>query len=82
MLHVNPLNAKLNPICHFLALLGAHPIPHVSGIRVNRRVDNCQQLSTCEYLLTYRPHMPSYLGVLAVVVLCYRNINNRRLRCF
>jgi hypothetical protein len=31
----NPLNAKLNPICHFLALLGAHPILHVSRIRVN-----------------------------------------------
>jgi hypothetical protein len=22
----NPLNAKLNPICHLLALLGAHPM--------------------------------------------------------
>jgi len=31
---INPLNAKLNPICHFLALLGAHPILHVSRIRV------------------------------------------------
>jgi hypothetical protein len=31
----NPLNAELNPICHFLALLGAHPILHVSGVRVN-----------------------------------------------
>jgi hypothetical protein len=30
----NPLNAELNPICHFLALLGAHPILHVSRIRV------------------------------------------------
>jgi hypothetical protein len=30
----NPLNAKLNPICHFLALL-AHPVFHVSRIRVN-----------------------------------------------
>jgi len=30
----NPLNAKLNPICHLLALLGAHPIFHVSRIRV------------------------------------------------
>ena len=29
------LNTKLNPICHFLALLGAHPILHVSRIRVN-----------------------------------------------
>jgi len=31
---VNPLNAELNPICHFLALLGAHHILHVSRIRV------------------------------------------------
>jgi hypothetical protein len=30
----NPLNVKLNPICHLLALLGAHPIFHVSRIRV------------------------------------------------
>ena len=30
----NPLNAKLNPICHLLALLGAHHIIHVSGLRV------------------------------------------------
>jgi hypothetical protein len=32
---INPLNAKLNPICHLLALLGAHHILHVSRIRVN-----------------------------------------------
>jgi len=31
----NPLNAELNPICHMLALLGAHHILHVSRIRVN-----------------------------------------------
>jgi hypothetical protein len=31
----NPLNAELNPICHLMALLGAHPIFHVSRIRVN-----------------------------------------------
>ena len=31
---VNPLNAELNPICHLLALLGAHHIFHVSGLRV------------------------------------------------
>jgi hypothetical protein len=29
-----PLNAQLNPICHLLALLGAHPILHISMIRV------------------------------------------------
>ena len=32
---INPLNAELNPICHLLALLGAHHILHVSRIRVN-----------------------------------------------
>ena len=33
---VNPLNAELNPICHLLALLGAHHIFHVSGLRVKQ----------------------------------------------
>jgi transposase len=32
---LKPLNAELNPICHLLALLGAHLIFHVSRIRVN-----------------------------------------------
>ena len=32
--NINPLNAKLNPICHLLALLGAHHILHISRIRV------------------------------------------------
>jgi len=32
---INPLNAELNSICHFLAILEAHPIFHVSRIRVN-----------------------------------------------
>ena len=31
----NPLNAQLNPICHLLALFGAHHILHVRRIRVN-----------------------------------------------
>jgi hypothetical protein len=39
---VNPLNAKLNPTCHLLALLGAYHILHVSGLRVNI---NCQIVS-------------------------------------
>jgi hypothetical protein len=30
----NSLNAKLNPICHLLALLGAHHILHISRIMV------------------------------------------------
>ena len=30
----NHLKAELTPICHLLALLGAHPIFHVSRITV------------------------------------------------
>jgi hypothetical protein len=30
----NPLRTQLNPICHFLALLGTHHILHVSSLRV------------------------------------------------
>jgi hypothetical protein len=37
---LNPLNAELNPICHLLALLGAHHILHVSRIRVNPGDEN------------------------------------------
>jgi len=29
------LNAELNPIYHLLALLGVHPIFHISGVRIN-----------------------------------------------
>jgi len=36
----NPLNAELNPICHLLALLGAHYILHVSRLRVNVGICN------------------------------------------
>ena len=31
---LNPLNAELNPICHLMALLGAHHILLVSRVRV------------------------------------------------
>jgi hypothetical protein len=31
---INTLNGELNPICHLLALLGAHPILHIRRIRV------------------------------------------------
>jgi hypothetical protein len=33
--NINPLNAKLNHICHLLASLEAHHILRVSRIRVN-----------------------------------------------
>ena len=40
----NPLNSKLNPICHLLVLLGAHPILHISRIRGKLRNINLHHL--------------------------------------
>ena len=37
MHNINTLKAQLSPICHLLALLGAHHIFHVSRIRVNSK---------------------------------------------
>ena len=34
---MNPLDAESNPICHLLALLGAHHILHVSRVRVKTK---------------------------------------------
>jgi hypothetical protein len=41
--YINSLHAQLNPICHLLALLGAHHILHVSRIRVNHCVLDSNQ---------------------------------------
>jgi hypothetical protein len=45
--YINPLNTELNPICHLLALL-AHPILHISRIRV-------KQVHTLWYPIVYAP---------------------------
>jgi len=34
---INPLNAELNPICHLLALLGAHHFLDASRIKVKTK---------------------------------------------
>jgi len=50
----NPLNAKLNHICHLLALLGSHHILHVSSIRV-KYIKNifCVRLIIYCFILVY-----------------------------
>jgi len=40
MSEINPLNTELNPICHLLALLGAHHVLHVSRIGVKNIADS------------------------------------------
>jgi hypothetical protein len=47
---IKPLKAKLNPICHLLALLGAHHIFHVCRIRVKESVDF--QWGECDWSFT------------------------------
>ena len=42
---INPLNVELNPICHLLALLGAHHILHISSVRVKPCLSNKRQYS-------------------------------------
>jgi len=53
---INPLNAELNSLCHFLALLGAHPIFHVSRIRVELKSEDCRYFtpSPSKLLPTFR----------------------------
>jgi len=47
---ISPSKAELNPICHLLALLGAHPILHISRIRVKWHevlMRNCRWMPAC-----------------------------------
>jgi len=45
LFHINRLNIELIPICHFLALLGAHHIFHISRIRVKNDLKEEDALS-------------------------------------
>jgi hypothetical protein len=53
--HINPLNAKLNPNFHLLALLGAHHILHFSRVRVKIRWQNILTI-TWGYLSNTESH--------------------------
>jgi len=45
LIAVNPLNAKLNPICHLLALLGALHFLHINRVRVNKSLQENTRIS-------------------------------------
>jgi len=53
----NPLNAELNPICHLLALLGAHHIFHVSRLRVK----DLHRTTTIEIYIIYLGNKEIYI---------------------
>ena len=46
---INLYNAELNPICHLLALLGAHHILHVSKIMVKLRLFSKSKKNIMKY---------------------------------
>ena len=46
---VSPLNAKLNPIFHLLALLGALHILHISRVRVNKSLQGNTRIRVLIY---------------------------------
>ena len=64
--YINPLKAEFNPICHLLALLGAHHIFHISGLRVNC-ITNCMSIyhtENCKFLSsTSRSQFAAFVSV-------------------
>jgi len=66
IIHINPLHAKSNPICHLLALLGAHSILHVSRVRVNvnKHGSTCSVMTATQRLSMYI--LPSTTQLLSV----------------
>ena len=77
--HLNLLNAELNPICHLLTLIWAHPIFHVSRIRVNHCVTAVPTLLSAVYVspllmrAACQPTLVIISGVLFKVIDIYLN---------
>jgi len=59
---INPLNAELNLVCHLLALLGAHPILHVSRIRVKPK-EHLLAAPSLAYISIIIPPPPEFTTV-------------------
>jgi hypothetical protein len=60
-IHFNPLNAELNPICHFLALVGAHHILHVSRIRVKITLPSMSRSFKRSVNFTFSHYIPLWI---------------------
>jgi ABC-type maltose transport system permease subunit len=74
----------LNPICHLLALLGAHPILCISKIRVNGSfktvislLENRAHLSNCAarfnlnyVIFKFQRHLGNSLVIILCIVFC------------
>jgi len=67
----NPLNAELNPICHLLALLGAHLILHISRIRVKwtRPLRRKTKSGFCPCAITFQTQFTSHSSVVVTTLI-------------
>jgi len=54
--YINPLNAELIPICHLLALLGAHHILHISRMRVKNTKEKIMMVFSSVHFLFSNAH--------------------------
>ena len=61
---VNPLNGELNPICHLLALLGAHHILHVSRIGVKHLSSWAQEAQRLRVTYPLRPNWAGFVNLI------------------
>jgi uncharacterized membrane protein YciS (DUF1049 family) len=61
---INPLRPDLNPICRLLALLGAHYIFHVSGLRV--KVGDVEEMWSKSLCFTVFPIFFSHWTIFSV----------------
>jgi hypothetical protein len=65
---INPLNVKLNPICHLLALLEAHHILHVSRIRVKVAVVLLTGFTTPTAHISHNGRIADFVGTRKKVI--------------
>ena len=68
----NPLNAKLNPICYLLALLGAHHFLHVNRIRVKLFI--VQQISVPNISIFSTAYIQNFIGKTKLVDGCCTSV--------
>ena len=81
---INPLNAELNPICHLLALLGAHHILHIRRIRVKGDASkpSASSISVNLHLQRYAKHQlkPFYLHLSCMTSLAWAALSHHQRR--
>jgi hypothetical protein len=78
---INPLNAELNPICHLLALLGAHLIFHVSRIRVKLAQDRDKLRAVVSTLMNFCVPYSEGVGWLGKELLVSQAISPSATQC-